>query len=199
MKYAIYGILLYLLSTILLIQLMLPLPDSEIWNVLFWLILLFTCVQAVAKSFMQESRQRFVYYYTLSSAKNIIIAKIIYNMLIMLLLSVASYFIFLLLLGNPGVLFFKFLVLVLVGGISLSLLFTFLSAISAKAGGNSALIAVLGFPLVLPQLFILRDLSLPLFQDMVTIGWWKLFFVLLALDVLIFILSYFLFPFIWRD
>ena len=46
--------------------------------------MLFTAVNAVAKSFMQESAGRQLYYYTLANPRDIMLSKIIYNIFIML-------------------------------------------------------------------------------------------------------------------
>ncbi len=198
-QYSLYGILLYLASAVFLINLLAPIPEPETWNVLFWVILLFVSVNAVAKSFLQESKARQLYYYSIFSAEEVILSKLIYNAVLMLLMSLVAYLLFALFLGNPAIHFGKFVLVVLVGGFSLSTLFTLLSAIAGKAGGNSALIAILGFPLVIPPLLLLSDLSKPLLSPMATEGWWELFFVLLALNMLILLLSYILYPFLWRE
>lgn len=198
-KFSLYGILLYLVSAVFVIYLLNDRPEGETWNSLFWIILLFISVNAVAKSFMQESKFRTIYYYTVHHPKEIIISKMIYNIFLMVLMSILSFGLFGLLLGNPVLQFDKFLLLVVTGGVGLSLLFTFLAAIASKAGGSGALIAILGFPLVMPQLILLADLSKPLFIVSVTQGWWKLFMVLLAMEVLIIALSIILFPYLWKD
>jgi heme exporter protein B len=117
----------------------------------------------------------------------------------MVLMSLITYFLFIFLLGNPAIRFARFLLVVVTGGASLAMLFTMLAAIANKAGGNSALIAILGFPLVVPQLILLADLSKPLFMTMLVTGWWQFFFVLLFLDFLIMILSIILFPYLWKE
>lgn len=198
-KYSIYGLLLYLCSAIFAINVLQEKPEAEVWNSLFWIILLFVSVNAVAKSFLQEHKNRNIYYFTLNNPKEIIISKLIYNVVLMVFMSLVSYFLFAALLGNPVMNAAKFIMMVVLGGLSLSLLFTLLSAIASKAGGNSALIAILGFPLVIPQLILLADLSKPLFLTMMVTGWWKFFFVLIALDVLIVLLSVILFPYLWKE
>lgn len=174
-------------------------PDGEVWNALFWVVLLFACINAVAKSFLQESKHRNIYYYSIHHPKDIILSKLIYNVILMLAMSAITLLLFTLLLGSPTFSFFKFLMMVFTGGVSLALLFTTLSAIAGKAGGNSALIAILGLPIVIPQIILLSDLTKPLFVDMAVSGWWQFYFVLLLLDVLIIVLSIILFPFIWKE
>ena len=198
-KYSIYGLLLYLCSAIFAINVLQEQPEPEIWNTLFWIILLFVSVNAVAKSFLQEHKNRNIYYYTVHHPREIIISKLIYNVVLMTFMSLVSYLLFGVLLGNPVINFSKFMLMVIVGGISLALLFTLLSALASKAGGNSALIAILGFPLVIPQLILLADLSKPLFMTMLVVGWWKFFFVLIALDILVILLSVLLFPYLWKE
>ncbi|MBK8330284.1 MAG: heme exporter protein CcmB [Bacteroidetes bacterium] len=198
-KYSIYGLILYITSAVFAIKMLQDRPEGETWNVLFWIILLFVSINAVAKSFLQESKNRNLYYYTVHHPRDIIISKLIYNVVMMLMMSFIGLFLFVLLLGDPIVYFQQFLLMVITGGISLSLLFTTLAAIAGKAGGNSALIAILGFPVVIPQIILLSDLSKPLFVTLQVTGWWQFYGALLLLDFLIIVLSIILFPFIWKE
>ena len=84
-QHSFYGILLYVASTIFVLYLSLNNPEADVWNALFWVIQLFVCVNAVAKSFLQESRGRMLYFYSIASAKEFIVAKLIYNIILMLL------------------------------------------------------------------------------------------------------------------
>ncbi|RYF98903.1 MAG: cytochrome C biogenesis protein, partial [Chitinophagaceae bacterium] len=155
-----YGILLYIASTIFVIYLSLSdSPDSETWNSLFWVIQLFVCVNTVAKSFLQESRGRMLYFYSIASPLEFITAKLLYNVLLMLMMNAVSLLLFFIFLDNPVSDAFLFLGISLLGGVSLSLVFTIMSAIAAKAQQNAALIAILGFPVILPVLLLLMQLS----------------------------------------
>ena len=72
-QYTFYGVLLYIASTVFVLYLSLQQPDSNIWNGLFWIIQLFICVNAVAKSFLQESRGRMLYFYSVGSKMQFIL------------------------------------------------------------------------------------------------------------------------------
>ncbi len=76
-QHTFYGILLYIASTIFVLSLSVDELDAKVWNGLFWVIQLFICVNAVAKSFLQESKGRMLYYYTIVSPVAFIIAKVI--------------------------------------------------------------------------------------------------------------------------
>jgi heme exporter protein B len=153
----------------------------------------------VAKSFLQDSKGRMLYYYKISGAANFIIAKMVFNAFLMILMSFLTLIMFILLLGNPIIYFFKFLLVSFIGGIGLSLLFTFLAAIAAKAQQQAALMAIMGFPIAVPQLLLLGKISSRAFSDVVQAGWLQMLLLLVCLDILIVILSIILFPFLWKD
>ena len=200
-QHSFYGILLYVASTIFVLYLSIaPAPEGDVWNGLFWTIQIFVCVNAVAKSFLQESRARMLYFYTIAGAKEFIIAKLIYNTILMLVMSLLSLGLFFVLLKNPLVHTFKFVGIVCIGGISISLVFTLLAAIAAKAQQNAALMAILGFPLIIPQLLLLVKLSKSAFGEIFQEGAILQMSLLIAgLDVMVIALSIILFPFLWKD
>lgn len=173
-------------------------PEKEIWNGLFWVIQLFICINAVAKSFMQESRARMLYFYTIASPVHFIVAKILFNSLLMLLMTIISLSLFFAFIGNPVQRLLPFVGIALLGGFSLSMVFTFLAAIAAKAKQNAAIMAVLGFPLIVPQLMLLMKLSKAALDTNVAFQWSDIL-LLSALDLLVGLLSVILFPFLWKD
>ncbi|MEI2709482.1 MAG: hypothetical protein V9E96_10775 [Chitinophagaceae bacterium] len=93
-QYTLYGILLYVACTIFVIYLSMGQPEDQIWNGLFWVVQLFVCVNAVAKSFLAESKGRMLYFYTIAGAKDFIISKLIFNLLLMLCMSIISLLLF---------------------------------------------------------------------------------------------------------
>lgn len=200
-QHTFYGILLYIASTVYVLFLSMPeSPESRVWNSLFWVIQLFVCVNAVAKSFLQESRGRMLYFYSIASPVEFIIAKLLFNMLLMLLMSMVSLGLFFAFLSNPVTDSLKFIGIVLLGGISLSLVFTLMSAIAAKAQQNAALIAILGFPVILPQLLLLMRLSRAAFSEVFRDGAvLQLTGLICLINILVIVMAVILFPYIWKD
>ena len=197
-QYSFYGILLYVGATIFVLYNALEEPESKVWNGLFWVIQLFICINAVAKSFLQESRGRRLYFYSIASPADFVLAKLIFNSILMLVMSLLSLLLFTLFLGNPMQKAGEFIGLVLLGGWSLSLVFTFLAAIAAKAQQNAAIMAVLGFPIIIPQLLLLMRLSGAAFAPLLTIPLSSVL-LLIALDAMIVLMAIILFPFLWKD
>lgn len=198
-QYTFYGILLYVASTIFVLYLAMGEPEPEVWNGLFWMIQLFICVNAVAKSFLQENTGRMLYYYSIAGARDFILSKLIFNAALMIIMSITSLVLFRVLMGDPLQHPWKFIFTVCLGGCSLSLVFTFLAAIAARARQNAALIAILGFPLIIPQVLLLMRISNTAFSDVLQGGFVQMIVLLAGLDILVIMLAVILFPFLWKD
>ena len=198
-QYSFYGIILYVASTIFVLYLAMQQPEEKVWNGLFWMIQLFICVNAVAKSFLQESRERMLYFYTIAGPRDFILSKLLFNVVLMIVMSLLSLLLFRILLGDPLENGWKFLGITCLGGISLSLVFSFLAAIAARAGQNAAMMAILGFPLIIPQVLLLMKISNTAFSEVFQPGMGWLVAALVGLDILVIALAIILFPFLWKD
>ena len=200
-QHSFYGVLLYIAATVFVLYLSMPdSPDPRMWNSLFWVIQLFVCINTVAKSFLQEGRGRMLYYYSVVSARDFILAKLLFNVGLMIFMSLVSMLLFFFFLDNPVQDALRFTGIVVLGGTGLSLVFTLMSAIAAKAQQNAALMAILGFPVILPQLLLLMRLSQAAFGEVFREGALLQISLLTAgLDALVVALAVILFPFLWKD
>jgi heme exporter protein B len=191
--------LLYVASTIFVIYQTMGQHDEKSWNGLFWVVMLFVCVNAVAKSFLQESHGRVLYFYTIAGARDFVLSKLLFNMLLMAVMGMLSLLLFILLLGDPLTHAGRFLLITCLGGASIGLVFTFLAAIAARARQSTALMAVMGFPLIIPQLLLLMKIATIAFSSVVQAGLLEMIALLVALDIMVVVLSVILFPFLWKD
>ena len=199
-KHAINSILLYVVSTVFVCyQAFKTVDDTFIWNALFWIILLFASINAISRSFVQESQYRQLYYYSIASPKAIILSKIIYNTLLMIFLSIIAYFVYSVIFKNPvgdPLLYFSAVVL---GSISFATVFTMVSGISSKTGNNSTIMAILAFPVIIPLLIVLIKLSQNALQGLDRAISYGEIGVLLAINIITITTSLLLFPYLWRD
>ncbi len=202
-KYAINGILLYLVSTIFICYLSFSLKSASIsvttWNTLFWIIILFTAVNTVAKSFIQEKEGIWLYYYSLVSPQGLIISKIVYNTLLMVVLSLIGLLFYSLVLGNPVINHQLFIVTVVVASISFSTALTMVSAIAAKAGNNTTLMAILGFPTLVPSLLMTIKITRNALDGLSLATSFNEILTLVAINMIIITVSFLLFPYLWRS
>jgi heme exporter protein B len=199
-KYALNGVLLYVVSTVFVCFLSFVSAAPITLNALFWIIMLFASINAVSKSFLQESRGRQLYIYTIASPLALIISKTIYNILLMMVLTLIALFFYSLVFGYEPQDFGLYILATILGSLSFSTVFTMISAIASKAGGNgSMLMAILSFPVVIPVIIVLIKLTknaidgLDRSVSMDEIG------LLLVINGLVAAVSLLLFPYLWRD
>jgi heme exporter protein B len=75
-----------------------------------------------------------------------------------------------------------------------------LAAIASKAMQQASLMAILGFPVIMPQLLLLMRLSKVAFSETFAAGADSgIVWLLLALDASVVLLTLILFPFLWKD
>ena len=197
-RFAFNGIVLYLLSTLFTVYISSFNLNEKMWIGLFWIILLFASVNAVAKSFIAESKNRLLYFYTITNPVAMLLSKMVYNIMLMLLLSAVGLFFYCLILGNPVQSFSFFLLVVFLGSISFSLCFTMMSAVASKANNNTTLMVILSFPIIIPVLLVLIKLSvaaLSAYADFPV----KDLFILIGVDVILLLMAIILFPYLWHD
>ncbi len=196
---SIFGLGLYLLCIVFLIYMLQEEPEALVWNSLIWISALFVVINAVAKSFLGEASGKWQYYYTIYHPKDLITAKLLYNAILMLVIGAINLLFFNFFIGFPAIKKIMFVGIFLLGSVSFSLLFTFLSSLVAKSGSNTTLLAIVGLPLVLPLVILVSDLSVSLFQPMLVQGWNNFFLALVSMDILIIILSRILYPYLWKE
>jgi len=205
LKYAIAALLMYVLSTVYLVYFSLEFQGVRedllptIWSIFFWLIVLFTTVNATFRSFSKESHGRMLFYYNLMPARVFILAKILVNALISLFLSVLTTLIFWLILGNPSQNIWVYFLALTIGTVGYSFLFTYISAIAAKAGSNLSLSVILGFPLAIPLLTIIVKLFGEAFKPELSLNFDNNVWIALGFNFIPLLLALILFPYLWRD
>lgn len=199
-KYALNGVLLYVVSTVFVCFLSFVSIEKLTWNALFWIIMLFASINAVAKSFLQESKGRHLYIYTLVSPTALIIAKTIYNSLLMIGLTLIALLFYCLVFDFPaGGDLLMYIIATILGSLTFASIFTMVSAIASKAGNGGMLMAVLSFPIIIPVLILLIKLAknaidgLDRSVSLDDIG------MLLIVNVMVMAVSLLLFPYLWRD
>lgn len=204
LKYALNGTILYTVSTGFICYMAFNFRASIInpfsWNALFWMMMMFSALNAVSRSFMQESSEREIYYYSLCNPVALILSKTVYNTLVLILLSFMSFIVFTITLGNPVKDYGVFILNLCLVAFGLSSTLTLVSGIASKASSNNTLItAILGLPLVIPILLFGMKVSknaidglgtVVNISEMLTIG---------AIGFLTGGLSLILFPYLWRS
>ena len=198
--YTLAGSLLFLLSSLFVCYITIKrISAPGTWTSLFWIILLFTSFNAVAKSFVNETRERMLYLYTIVSPMDFIVSKMLYNAMVMVTLSIVAVTIFSTLfeitIEDPIAFWFG----VILGAAGFAIVLSLLSTIASKAGNNLTLMAILGLPILLPMILVTTAITKNAIDGIDWAVQWKYAFVLVGLNVVCFALSVILFPYLWRE
>lgn len=191
------SVLLYSALTVLVSGLAFREPLSpEAWSTLFGVILLFVAMTTVAKSFADESPERLRLVYQYCSPEAFVAGKMFYNAAFMALTSLLTLTAYLVFMRDPGIHRGYAYMGTFLGGAGLGASLTLLSAVAAAAGRISTLLAVLGFPLIIPQLNAVVRLMFGAYQDV----WkWGDMYLILGITAMSAALSVVLYPYIWQE
>lgn len=199
-KVSISSMLLYVISTIFICyQSFKEVSEIPVWNALLWIIILFSAVNAVNKSFYAENKGQQMFFYLLTSPQNIIISKILYNVILINCLTLITYIIYSIMLGNPGDFPIQLWIILILGATGIASILTLVSAIAAKTNNNLGLTSILAFPVMVPLIMTVIKAgknAADLLSFSVNL---KYIAVLGGLDILIIGLSFILFPYLWRE
>jgi len=199
-KHALNGLILYVAATVFVCYLSFKqIVNIPTWNALFWIIMLFAAINASARSFSLERKGLLMYYFTIASPQAIILSRMIYNAVLLCIISLFAFFIYGLFVGNPVQDMPVFLLALIIGSFGMSSVLTLVAAIASRSNGNLTLMAVLGFPVIIPLLLTLIrfsknaidgidfSLNLPYALGVV------------AINVIVIALAWILFPFLWKE
>lgn len=202
-KSVVAGLGLYLFSLIFICYLTFNLRQNSIgpntWAALFWLTILFSVVNSVAKSFIGEKRGVAIYYYQIASPQAIILSKIVYNIFLSTLISLAGYALFAIFIFDPvqDTLLFVMVIILTCTGLSASL--SLISGIASKANNSHVLMAVLSFPVIISILLMAVTATKNALDGIDRNASLDELMNLFAIDIISIAISYLLFPYIWRS
>lgn len=173
--------------------------NQATWSALFWLTILFSVVNSVAKSFIGEKKGLTLYYYVLASPQSVIIAKIIYNTILCFVLSLLGYGLFQIFLGYPVVDHLLFVSTLLLSSFGFSASLSLISGIASKTDNSNILMAVLSFPVVIGILLMSIRITKNVLDGLERTTSYDELLNLLAINCILGALAYVLFPYIWRS
>ena len=199
-RYAIYSLLLYVLCTSYVAYLSFEgIINERSWIALFWIIVLFAAMNASLQSFKRELNYQALFFCTIARPRAIIMAKMIYNSGLLIFLNLVSYFIYSIFLGNPILDKISFVLCILLGSSTLASLLTLIAAIASKTNNNGGIMAVLSMPLLFPLLInLIKTSEICIIENEFNLVDNQILFLFL-LNIATVLLSYLLFPYLWRD
>lgn len=198
-RYALNGILLYVFSSIFTVSLSVKVLNIPTWNAVFWVLILFSSINAIAKSFIAESKGKMLYFHGIILPEKLILAKSIYSAILNLILSFVALFFYSTILGNPIQNMGFYAIILTLASIGFAFTFTMISAIAQKSGNGNLLMPILSFPIIIPFLLLLIKSSKKAMDGVDVSLIYTDLLLLVAMNILVAVLAYILFPFLWKE
>ncbi len=199
-KTALNGIFLFVFSTVFVSYLAFQrVIQPQVWNALFWIILLFGSIITTSKSFLNDQKGRMLFNYWLYSPREVILSKLFYNAFLLIIVSFLTLFLFSVFIGSIVQDLPLFSLILFLSSFGFSSILTLMSGLSLKAGGNFTLTAILSFPLTFPLLLIVIKVSKFAIDGLAFSVSLNYLGVICLLNSIVITLSYVLFPYLWND
>jgi heme exporter protein B len=198
-KFALGGILLYLVTIVFICYRSFLSLDPLSWNVLLWILFLFLALNTVLKSFTQENSGRVLYYYFSVDPYDYIIAKILYNWILLIVMGTILILVYSFFLGFPVAQIGQFSGAFLLTSLGISVCFSFASSIASQMQNSGTMVAILSLPLIIPILLSIIKVTGISIEAESFLEVNSDFISLAAIDLILLGASVLLFPFIWRS
>lgn len=202
-RYSINSLLLFVVVTIVIILFSIGLEDisQPVLAGLFWIIIFFAATSGLARSFVsEEDRGTALALKLVASGGTIYIGKLLYNIMLMLFLSAFVFVCYIFFMDEFIIKnFLLFTSTLFFGSIGLASASTIIAAIISKAGSKGTLYPVLSFPVLLPLLIIVINLTKASQDGAAIIDVISDFGLIISYSGILITVSYLLFDYIWKD
>lgn len=202
-RYAINALVMFILVTISVI--LFSVGNEKMTEYLtggmLWVVIFFSAMSGLARVFVsEEERGTTLTLQLIASPNTVFFGKLVFNLILVFSMNLVITFLFSILFDsfivkNLSLFFISFIL----GNIGIAVSSTIIAAIIAKAGSKGTLYPVLSFPILLPLVLTLLELTkfsmdgVPVNQALVELA------VLFCYDGIMVTASFLLFDFIWKD
>jgi len=202
-RYAINALGMFIIVTISVI--MFSIGGEKITNYLtgglLWIVIFFSAMSGLSRSFVSEEEcGTTMTLHLIASPTTIFSGKLIFNLVLVFLMNAVITFLFSILFVSFEIKnYLLFVIAFFLGNTGIAVSSTIIAAIISKANSKGTLYPVLAFPILLPLILTLLELTRsamdgnPVADSAVEIS------VLVCYDVIMLTASYLLFDFIWKE
>lgn len=202
-RYAINALAMFILVTISVILFSIGQEkiSEYLTGGLLWVVIFFSAMSGLSRAFVsEEERGTTLTLQLIAKPSNIFSGKLLFNVLLVFIMNIAISILFFLFFESFVIKnFLLFLAAFIFGNFGIAISSTIIAAIISKANSKGTLYPVLSFPILLPLILTLLELTKfavdgkSIDEALVELA------VLICYDVIMLTASYLLFDFIWKD
>ncbi len=202
-RYAINALAMFIIVTISVILFSIGQEkiSTHLTGGLLWVVIFFSAMSGLARAFVsEEERGTTLTLHLLAKPSTVFSGKLLFNVLLVYIMNFAIVILYSLLFDSFSIQnVWLFILATTFGSFGIAVSSTIIAAIISKASAKGTLYPVLAFPILLPLILILLELTKfsidgkPIAESYVELA------VLICYDVIMLTASYMLFDFIWKD
>lgn len=202
-RYAINALAMFILVTISVILFSIGQENisEHLTGGLLWVVIFFSAMSGLSRAFVsEEDRGTTLTLHLIASPSTVFNGKLIFNVVLVYLMNFAITFLYSILFDSFILQNFTiFLWAAVFGSLGIAISSTIIAAIISKASAKGTLYPVLAFPILLPLILILLELTKFSIDGKLLSEAYVELAVLICYDVIMLTASYLLFDFIWKD
>jgi len=191
--------ILYVVTIIFIIYRIFNQLSPPTWVAVFWIVFMFTSINATIHSYSNEQGKSILFYYSIMNPFALYISKAIFNFLVILLSSGLVYLFMTLFLESPVVDHLMLLNTLVLSSLAVSIIFSFTSAIAVHTQIRHTMMTLLSLPLIIPVIMIAVKLSLISVEFLIDDGSSGDYAILIGINLIMLGIGSFLFPYLWRS
>ncbi len=202
-RYAINALAMFILVTLSVI--LFSIGDEKISEYLagglLWVVIFFSAMSGLARAFVsEEERGTTLLLQLIASPSTIFSGKLLFNIVLVFLINFAITILYSMLFPTFVIRnFLLFVIAFIFGSLGIAISSTIIAAIISKANTKGTLYPVLSFPILLPLILILLEITKFSINGVSISEAWVEIAVLVCYDIIMLTASYLLFDFIWKE
>ena len=202
-RYAINALAMFILVTtsVILFSIGQEKVSEHLTGGLFWVVIFFSAMSGLSRAFVsEEERGTTLTLQLIAAPSTIYFGKLLFNLVLVFIMNIAIVFLYYILFESFVILNISlFFLSLFFGSIGIAVSSTLIAAIISKANTKGTLYPVLSFPILLPLILTLMELTkFAMDGDLISDSFPELM-VLVSYDVIMATAGYMLFDFIWKD
>jgi heme exporter protein B len=168
---------------------------------LFWVVIFFSAMSGLSRAFVsEEERGTTLTLQLIAAPSTIFFGKLLFNLFLVAIMNAAIVFLYFVLFDSFTIQnYLLFFISMILGSIGIAVSSTMIAAIIAKANTKGTLYPVLSFPILLPLILTLLELTKFSIDGKAVEDSLIELAVLVSYNVIMFTAGYLLFDFIWKD
>ena len=198
-KYALGGILVYLITSVFILYLTLEKIRPNEWNALLWLTILNSTLSYVSKNFLQENSSRMMYFKQIVSPVDYILSKIFSSIFVVSILSIIDLFLLSLILGISPESMGAYIILLVIGSASISSVFIMSAALASHTKNGFILMPLISLPIQIPIYLIINKAGRWAMDGIIGVAFVKEVFSLFLLLIGVCVMAAILYPFLHKE